>query len=174
MNDEEEDLNRRAYLAMSRINPHVERRLVELLRSDVPIQRYVRNAIADALEGKNANDRITLKVDDKTLGPLGDFATKRDKFHRDMAIARFVAGLRPQLSREKALEAASNQFNESEALCDKALKKASDWAEWVEKYYPERPSLWANVTDEQYRHLLEVEYFTLMRAGRLSDGNRFT
>ncbi|WP_277968210.1 hypothetical protein [Sphingomonas echinoides] len=177
MSDDEEALNLRAYLAMSRINAHAERRLAELLRSEVPIHRIVRDALADAIEGKNAKDRVTLKVVEKTAGPLGGSAESRHKFHRDMEIVRFITERMTgpaRTTRERALEEAASRFHESEATCDKALGKGTKFRQWVSQHYPDRPGILQELTDERYRQFLQAEYHYLLTNDRLNDGNRFT
>lgn len=173
-----EQLNTSAYLAMSRVEANVVQHLVALLRSHVPIDPMMRNAMADAFEGKKVNDRVTFRVIDQKVGPLSDSADRRYRFFRDMAISRFIAERRAAphlLSLELAAEAAAEAFpHVGVKTCLAAVDKGRKMKAWMDKHYPDRPIIHSLVSDEQYRHFLEAEYFNLHDEGRLDVGNRFT
>jgi hypothetical protein len=170
---EADDLNTRAYLAMSRVEANVVRHLTALLRSGAPIDPIVRQAMADAFEGKNAADRVTFKVTDLTAGPLGDSAERRYRFQRDMAIARYIQERRSspeRLTLDAAERAAEALFGIGQKTCHAAVGKERKMQAWVQRTYPERPPLLQHVTPQQYRHQLECEYFSLLDSGTLDGG----
>ncbi|WP_267394972.1 MULTISPECIES: hypothetical protein [unclassified Sphingomonas] len=163
-----DDLNVRAYLAMSRVEANIVKHLTALLRSDVPIDPMVRRALADAFEGRNVADRVTFKVTDLKAGPLGDIAERRYRFQRDMAIARYIEERRSgpdHLTLDAAERAAESIFGIGQKTCHAAVGKARKMAAWVAQRYPERPALLRHLTPEQYRHQLECEYFLFLDQG---------
>lgn len=183
MTDEEreaEDLNTRAYLAMSRINAGVVERLVELLRSDAPILPMMRNAMADAFEGKSQYDRVTFKIVGQKDGALGDWAERRHKFHRDMAIARHIEELRNpprELTLEKAARAAADHFsseNLTPRTCAKAVEKALAFKRWEARFCQTRPIFYQHYDEDRYQLALEIQYFEALEAGRENDAPWFT
>lgn len=170
-----EQLNTRAYLAMSRINAGVVDRLVELLRSDVPIAPMMRRAMADAFEGKKQYDRVTFKIVGQKDGALGDWAERRHKFHRDMAIARYIEELRNpprELTLAKASEAAADYFsteNLTPRTCAAAVEKALAFSRWRARFCKTRPTFFDSFDEERYQLALEIEYFDAVEAGRDND-----
>lgn len=179
MNDEDlaEELNTHAYLAMSRIRRDVRGALAELFRSGVPISQMVRNAIADAFEGKSVRDRVTFEISNQKAGPLGDYADRIGKFQRDMAIARFIDDRRgppDNLTLDDAAADAADHFGIGEKTCKAAVLKARKMEAWLERVYPQRPRLLSTLSGEQYRHHMEIEYHFLLEAGRLEEGPRFS
>lgn len=177
-NSDGAELNLRAYLAMSRVEANVLDHLVALLRSDAPIDPMIRTAMADAFEGKCASDRVTFKITDQKAGSLGDFSDRRHRFFRDMDIALFIEERRAppdNLTLELAAREASRVFPlVGEKTCLAAVDKARKMQVWVDQNFPERPDLYRNVTDDQYRHFLQSEYFYLFDSDQLSRGNRFS
>ena len=153
---------------MSRVEANIVRHLAALLRSDAPIHPMVRRAMADAFEGKSSTDRVTFKVTDLTAGPLGDFADRRHRFMRDMAIARYIKERRSaphKMTLDAAERAAEASFGIGQKTCHAAVGKERKMQAWVGKTYPERPPLLQHLTEEQYRHQLEIEYFSLIDNG---------
>ncbi len=175
-----DELNTRAYLAMSRVNAGVVDRLVELLRSNVVIDPIMREAMADAFEGKNQHDRVTFKIVGAKDGALGDWGERRYRFHRDMAIARYIDDLRNpprELTLAKAAESAADHFsaeNLTPRTCAAAVEKAQAFRRWEARFCPSRPGVFAHHTEEQYRLALEIEYFDALEAGRENDRPWFT
>jgi hypothetical protein len=179
MSDEDlaEELNTHAYLAMSRLHRDVRAALAKLFRSGVPISQAVRDAIADAFEGKSVDDRVTFEVSNQKAGPLGDYADRIGKFQRDMAIARFIQDRRDpphNMTLDDAAAEAEEHFGIGIKTCKAAVQKARKMEAWVERVYPQRPRLLATLSGEQYRHHMEIEYHFLMEEGRLEEGPRFS
>ena len=183
MTDEEreaEELNTRAYLAMSRISAGVVERLVELLRSDAPIHPMMRSAMADAFEGKSQYDRVTFKIVGQKDGALGDWAERRHKFHRDMVIARYIEELRNpprELTLAKASEAAADHFsaeNLTPRTCAAAVEKALAFKRWQARFCRSRRAFFAAFEEDRYQLALEIEYFDAVEAGRDNDTPWFT
>ncbi|TCJ39200.1 hypothetical protein [Parafrankia sp. BMG5.11] len=99
--------------------------LVDLLRSDFPLQPLIRDILADALSGEH--ETLRLKLSRKKTGPspkrlpiVGAF----DRFFRDLAIGKFIAE-HPQMSVkvENAVDAALDEFNIVRSEAYQGLRK---------------------------------------------------
>lgn len=122
-----EFLNSRAWFALKGFAADWSTALVDLLRSDAPIYPELRQELATAIEGETV-DGTKLRLSGQKLN--------RDRFvgmaSRDeyMKIGAWIKEV--GLSRSKAVEAASKQFNASIEKCDAALVYYDRVTAWLE------------------------------------------
>ncbi len=127
-----EALNIEAYLALGQARADIVTPIVELLRSDVPIDAIVRNALADAFEGRDRlGIPISFKVVGQDMGPLGGKAQKYSRFKRDLKIGKMIDEDRHAgATREHALELAAQHFCIGEDSCRRAIGVHSKFVKW--------------------------------------------
>lgn len=127
-----EALNSEAYLALSQARADIITPIVELLRSDVPLDDVVRHALADAFEGKaRFGIPISFKVVGQDMGPLGGKAQKHRRFNRDIEIGQLIYEERHVgATRERALEIAAQRFCIGEDSCRRAIGIHSKFEKW--------------------------------------------
>ncbi|MGE4305273.1 MAG: hypothetical protein AB7E24_14730 [Novosphingobium sp.] len=127
---DDDALNRRALRALMNFCGNRERALAELLRSDVPIHWAVREALADALEGKPQSFGSPLSFD-------GTNATKKiaDRYEvrlRRLEIARWIRSRQNHApGYERALDEAAERFNCSRQKCRDSVTYINRMDEWV-------------------------------------------
>ncbi|OQW44370.1 MAG: hypothetical protein A4S16_03525 [Proteobacteria bacterium SG_bin6] len=130
---EAEHLNSEAYLALGQGRADIVGPLVALLRSSRPIHQGVRDAIADALEGKNRGGiPIRLEVAGQNQGKLGGWAGKLMRFRRDLEIGDLVADRRALGDTlDDAIDAAAGEFLIGRDSCRRAVGVHRRCAEWL-------------------------------------------
>lgn len=158
--EEWEHLNFEAFLALGLARASIIDPIVTLLRSDAPINPIVRNAIADAFEGKRPGGAPQFVV--KGTGRGAHIGLSHNHFRRDVAIARYVSELRAGGARAgDAIRKASDKFRMSEKTCEAAVTKTAKMDEWINAnpMAEERDSGFAHFSDEQWQHFREENYW---------------
>lgn len=127
-----ERLNTEVYLSLSHARADIMTPIVNLLRSRVPIDAMVREALADAFEGKHRYGiPIIFKVHRQDLGPLGGKAQKAKRFKRDLEIGRDIQEQRRSgATRDQALTAAAERFRIGEDSCRRAMRVLLAFDRW--------------------------------------------
>lgn len=121
-------LNIRAYSSLSGASSSWRTDLAALLNSDAPIERWVRDAIAEAIANESATGpRLDLKNHDASRRRHDSIAAKP----KWMIIGGWINARRAEgRSKEDVLFEAADRFSVSEQTCDKAgayYKKAAAW-----------------------------------------------
>lgn len=131
----EERLNLEVYLALSQGRADILAPIVALLRSNVGIDPIVRNALADAFEGKRRlGSRIEFRIGGQDSGSLPGWATTRSRFVRDLEIATRIAEVRAEgLKRHLALTQVAAEFLIGEDSCRRAMGIKSRFDAWLEQ-----------------------------------------
>jgi hypothetical protein len=124
----ESDRNRRAYLAIQGLSEDWAADLIFLLRSKEPIDRLVRDALADAIDPKSKSPvRFTMQGQK----PFRDAVRSITRRREWMTIGEWIdARIGAGASRTDAIIAASQEFYASIEKCDKALdyyRRCRDW-----------------------------------------------
>lgn len=150
----EECLNLEVYLALSQGRADILTRIVALLRSNVGIDPIVRDALADAFEGKRRlGSAIEFRICGQDSGSLPGWATKHLRFLRDLEIAKRIAELRAEgMKRDAALTQVAGEFLIGEDSCRRAIGVGSSFEVWLE----EAKVLFAHVGATLPAHLRHV------------------
>lgn len=150
---EAERLNMEAYLALGQGRADIVTPLVALLRSSQPIHSIVREAVADALEGKDRYGiPIRLEVKGQNQGQLGGWAGKRKRFYRDLAIGEFVEKRRTDGDTfELAVIAAADHFIIGQDSCRRAISVHRQYETWLADDGPHFRKLFSCIVDDGKR-----------------------
>jgi hypothetical protein len=119
MNGDALSLNHRARFALRGSSLDWRSDLAALLRSDVPIDRHFRDALADAIENKtDYGPRLDLRNMQSQTNRFAAIPAR----HEWMAIGQWISLLRDQgITNDEAIEKTSEHFNVTEGKCKKAL-----------------------------------------------------
>lgn len=129
--DEWEHANSEAYLALGALRAEPAKLLANFLLSDVPISRYVREAMARALLGEQYEGCLGIELVGVGQGPTSP--SGRRKARRDLEIGRWVQAQMSQrrISQQKAWVEASDHFPLSDAGCRDAFRFTVALDKWV-------------------------------------------
>jgi hypothetical protein len=128
--DDPKSLCLRAYLALQGASLDWRGDLAELMRSDVPLSRMLRERLAAAFENESPEGP---RLDLKNHKVASDRLKVNVARHDWMEIGRWTDAKREQgLSRKLALEKAAEHFVVGEKKCDEALIYYGRVKQWVD------------------------------------------
>lgn len=127
--DSDHRANLRAYFALSGASLDWRGDLVRLLRSEIPLDRMLRDRLAELIENQDG-DGPSLRL--HNVKPELDRLKRNAALHQWMEIGRWITARRAQgRTREAAILEASALFNASDKKCEQALGYFVRADEWV-------------------------------------------
>lgn len=157
----EERLNVEVYLALSQGRADIITPIAKLLRSEVNIDPVVRDALADAFEGKSRRgSKIEFRVAGQDSGSLPGWAAQHARFRRDLEISERISQVRAEGSKlHEALPVVSAEFLIGEDTCRGALRVRSRFDKWLAKNKEAYATVGVNLPPELRQAMLEGIYF---------------
>ncbi len=123
------NMNLRAYVALGGASLDWRGDLAKLLRSEAPLDRLLRDRLADLIENQDG-DGPSLRL--HNVKPQQDRFKRGAALSQWMDIGRWISARRAQgRTREEAILEASDLFNSSDKKCEQALGYFMRADEWV-------------------------------------------
>ncbi|MEN9924145.1 MAG: hypothetical protein RL268_271 [Pseudomonadota bacterium] len=149
------ELNGKAWHAALGMSERWDQDLIDLLRSDEPIHRWVRDALADAIEGKNAlGVRITMSGNKAIRDGTAAVETRKRWVQIGEWIGREIGKGRTRVA---AIEAAASYFCKGEKACDKAYDYYRRYRRWRDALDIASDPLFSRMSEAGIENMFHVQ-----------------